>query len=206
MAKQSKGKSRLRVFFADFEGDDETIQESLRAISNAVSKTFQPKIINVPQKAIQTNIEDSALESEDAEELIEYDDVGDDCVSAVSARQRKKRKAPTMSLVKELNLRPEGKKPLREFYSEKQPSSQEKKIALFVYYMVHELEVADINPNHVFTCFKHVEARPPKDLPQIIRNTASRWAWIDNADSNNIKITNHGESFVEHDLPENSTT
>ena len=201
MAKKQKkesGKGRLRVFFAEFEGDDETIQEGLRAISSAVNKTFQPRVVNIPIPS--QNGEQELLEQSDfSDELPDDEDVID---VPESSRPQQKRKPPTMSLVKDLNLRPTGKKSLRDFYAEKSPSSQQKQIAVFVYYLQHELQLEGITSNHVFTCFKNVEARPPKDLPQIIRNTAAKEAWVDSSDTTSITITNHGENFVEHDLPE----
>jgi hypothetical protein len=40
MAKESS-KARIRVFFGEIEGDNETVQEGLRSIASAVQKTFQ---------------------------------------------------------------------------------------------------------------------------------------------------------------------
>lgn len=58
-----------------------------------------------------------------------------------------------------------------------------------------------MTPDHVFTCFKDVGHRTPKNMPQTIRDTASRKGWLDTSERGNIKITNHGENLVEHDLP-----
>ncbi len=201
---KQNGKGRLRVFFAEFEGDDETIQEGLRAISTAVGKTFQPKVIALspptPNRELgHQDIDENVIDAETAvveDELPLFDNTPQE----QEAVPRPKRKLPTMSIVKDLDLRPDGKISLRDFYAKKNPSSQEKKIAVFVYYLQHTLEIEGITPNHVFSCFKDVGARPPRDLPQIIRNTATKRAWVDSSDAKSIKITNHGENLVEHDL------
>jgi len=200
MKKESKG--RLRVFFADFEGNDDTIQEGLRSIAQAVNRTFEArtKIVKVlPGHAPDADaalLEDSG---EELEEDLQQEEVG------TGSDLRATRKPPTMTLVKELNLRPDGKQSLREFFAEKKPGKQPEMIAVFVYYLAKILDLSEITPHHVFTCFKDVGRRSPKNLPQAIRNTANRKAWVDSADQKDIKITSHGENFVEHDLPRATT-
>lgn len=203
--KKQSGKGRVRVFFAEFEGDDETIQEGLKTLSTAVGKTFQPKVIALPptqQIGEQDQVEEDdiivdAEIAEDADRTL-FDEEPEDQTAA----PRPKRKPPTMSIVKDLDLRPEGKQSLRDFYAGKNPGSQEKKVAVCVYYLHKLLELDGITSNHVFSCLKEVKARVPKDLPQIIRNAASRGGWVDSSDAKSIKITTLGENLVEHDLPE----
>jgi len=106
-----------------------------------------------------------------------------------------------MTIVKDLNLRPSGKSSFRDFYARKNPSTHEQAIAVSVYYLAHILELSNITPEHVFTCFKDVERKTPKHMPQTIRDTARRRGWVDNSERGKVRITNHGENFVEHDLP-----
>ena len=109
-----------------------------------------------------------------------------------------------MSPVKDLNLRPDGEKTLRDFYAEKSPESQTEQISVFVYYL-RIAKVPKITACHVYTCYKDVGVRPPNNLPQIIRNTgSSKKGWLDCSDAEALKITNLGETLVEHDLPATS--
>jgi len=198
MSKKSNERGRVRVFFAEFEGDNESIQQGLRAMTTAVNKAFQPATV------VRMLPDQQPMTAEQIEEVVdvglEEDEFAD--VQPKSAQRKKsKRKPPTMSLVKELNLRPEGKPSLRDFHAEKSPKTQEQMIAIAVYYVCKTLELKDVTANHVFTCFKDVGYRVPRDLPQIIRNTASRKGWIDPSDSSSIAITTQGENLVEHDLP-----
>lgn len=192
------GKGRLRVFFAEFEGSDDTMQEGLRSIAHAVSRTFQARTqIQRPM------LDSSATESQEQVELRDGDEETEDVALDLTPPKREARrmKAPTLSIVKDLNLRPEGKIPLRDFFAEKSPQNLQQMVVVFLYYLQRTLELTAVTPHHVFTCFKDVEKRPPRDLAQTIRNTASRRGWIDSSSQSDIKITNHGENFVEHDLP-----
>jgi hypothetical protein len=196
MAKNNRG--RIRVFFAEFEGDSETIQEGLQAISVAVNKTFQstPKTIKILSASENSAEENDALEeitSEDEEEVLNG--------AANSKSKRSSYKPPTMTIVRDLDLRPDGKSSWRDFYTEKKPATQGEIITLAVYYLKRILDLEKVTPDHVFTCFKDVKRRTPKDMPQSIRDIAKRKGWVDTSERGNIKITNHGENFVEHDLP-----
>lgn len=196
MAKNS-GRGRIRVFLAEFEGDDKTIQEGLQTISMAASKIFQspPKTTKVQSTAaIPSDEDDLHEELDDDEELRVH-------TSANSKPKQSSYKPPAMTIVRELNLRPEGKLSWRDFHEQKQPVTQEHTITVAVYYLKCILKVDKLTPQHVFTCFKDANIRTPKHLPQAIRDISKRKGWFDTSERGNIKITNHGENFVEHDLP-----
>jgi hypothetical protein len=198
MGIKSSSRGRIRVFFAEFEGDDETIKEGLQAISSAANKIFQspPKIIKVLSDSTIIGNEDEILEDSQVENEEDLN-----ATSSSKPKNTSSYKPPVMSIVKELNLRPEGKQSWRDFYASKQPSTQEHTITAAIYYLKCILDVDKLTPQHVFTCFKDVSVRTPKNLPQTIRDIAKRKGWLDTSDRGNIKITNHGENFVEHDLP-----
>jgi len=119
-------------------------------------------------------------------------------------KSRKKTKKVTkhkITFVKELNLKPKGTKSFFDFAKEKKPSNYQEKCTVSVYFLVKELGVDNISPNHIYTCFKNIMWRTPNDLYNTLLKTAQAKGWIDTSDSNNIKITPMGENFVEHDLP-----
>lgn len=200
MAKNGE-RGRIRVFFAEFEGDNETIQEGLQAISVAASKMFQssPKTIKVLSASAVPSNEDELLEEVDSED--EEDDLSIPSGSRNSKPKKSSYKPPTMTIVKDLDLRPEGQPSCREFYVQKNPTTQEQAITVVVYYLKQVLELDKVTPDHVFTCFKDVGRKTPKYLPQTIRDTAKRKGWVDTSERGTVKITNHGENLVEHDLP-----
>ena len=205
MPKQGGG--RLRVFFADFEGDDETIQEGLRAIGMAVNKTFQSPVVyrTLPPPSTAT-----VKELPTEEPVLEEGEEGvfDPTQNSGRPQPRAKRKPPVMSIVKDLDLHPQGKQSLRDFYAAKAPKTQLEQIAVAVYYLERVLEQVRVTANHVYTCFRDINSanppapiKMPNDLPQTLRNCAFKKGWVDVTDSDNIKITQRGLNAVEQDLP-----
>lgn len=107
----------------------------------------------------------------------------------------------SLSIVKSLNLSPKGKKSCKEFVEEKQPKSDQEKCVVSVYHMQHNLELENIDVNHIFTCYKICKWRVPADLDNTLKVIASQKGWLDTSNGNDIKTTTHGENLVEHDLP-----
>jgi hypothetical protein len=208
MAKEN-GKARVRVFFGEIEGDNETIRDGLRSIAAAVNKTFQtgPTIVRVlaaEKEMTEAQLVEQVqehLEVNATAEMIEPDNGPFSTTRAPNSAASGKRRAPTYSLVKELNLGPESNKSLREFYKEKKPSNQQQQLAVIVYYLHHILGLPKITVNHVYTCLKDVDERVPPHLSQSIRNTASLKGWVDSSNSGGLKTTITGDNFVEKDLP-----
>lgn len=125
---------------------------------------------------------------------------------ADSKKKSKTKGKSSLSMVKDLNLKPKGNQSLDEFVDQKKPSSHYEKCAVSTYYLKHELGLSAISENHVFTCMKHMKWRIPADLSNTLAYTASRYGWLDTSDLQNIKITTMGENLVEHDLPRKKGT
>jgi hypothetical protein len=115
--------------------------------------------------------------------------------------RKKKAKRPSPSIVKDLNLRPEGTQAFRDFARGKKPTTNLRKCTVAVYYLSRVLSVAGINADHVYTCFKEVRWRIPSSLYKTLAEAASRHGWLDTSDMENVLLTPRGESLVEHDLP-----
>jgi hypothetical protein len=108
--------------------------------------------------------------------------------------------AGSLSIVKDLNLKPSGKKSFSDFVSAKQPSSNAEKCLVAVHYLTNVLGVK-AGANHVFTCFKVQGWRVPANLPNALQWTASQPGWLDTRNMSDIKVTTHGDNHVEHDMP-----
>lgn len=108
---------------------------------------------------------------------------------------------PTISLVKDLDLNPDGKKSFRSFAQEKAPKSGFEKCVVAIYYLHDELGLDGVTSDHVFTCFKDAGWRVPSDLYNVLVATSSRKGWLDTSDMMNIKVTHRGENLIEQDLP-----
>ncbi len=107
----------------------------------------------------------------------------------------------SLTIVKDLNLRPSGKKSLEEFVKAKSPSSDRQKCVVCVYYVLNELKQGPVSTDHVYTCFKSLNWRIPSSLENVLQWVASQKGWLDTYKMSDIKLTTHGENLVEHDLP-----
>jgi hypothetical protein len=201
MAKDNKAK--VRVFFGEIEGDNDTIRDGLKSIAAAVNKTFttETRIVRVLTAKNTDNgevwEENPALAAELGTESVDDDEPE----NGTASRPKRPKKALSYSFVKSLNLRPDGKPSLRDFFASKKPQNQQEQMAVVVYYLTKTLEATNVGSNHLYTCLKDVEVPVPADIGQIVRNTAARKNWIDSSNGDDLKVTVSGENFVEHDLP-----
>ncbi|MCX6009353.1 MAG: hypothetical protein NTW48_04880 [Chloroflexi bacterium] len=117
-----------------------------------------------------------------------------------TSRKKTSKPKPALSIVKDLNLKPTGKKSFADFVNEKSPSSIPEKCVACTYYIINELK-GSVSVNHVFTCFKHIGWRLPPDLAGVLYWTASQKGWLDTADTSDIKVAVGGYNLIEHDLP-----
>lgn len=120
-------------------------------------------------------------------------------VAKPKAKSAKKSKT-IYKQVKELNLRPAGKKSAKDFVAEKNPTNQKQKCVVALYYLLHILEMEKAGIDHIYTLFKDSSWPVPADLPNTLHQAGSE-GWLDTADATNIKITPKGENIVEHELP-----
>ncbi len=107
----------------------------------------------------------------------------------------------TMSIVKDLNLKQVGVLSFRDFAKQKAPESYYEQCCVAVFYLNNLINVENISPDHIYTCFKDIGWRVPANLYVMLAKTSSLKGWIDTSDMNQIKMTTHGENLIEHDLP-----
>lgn len=165
---------------------------------------------------------DIVIEVEGSEKYVEskLKDPGsmDELFSKVSARKpakatiprkrgrKKTRKKGTKTeshqIVKELDLSGnKNRESLKDFYKRKHPTKNLERNAVFVYYLKKIAKVANINKNHIYTCYKDVDEKVPGNLKQSLLDTSHLKGWVDTTKMDDLKIPTVGENFVEHDLP-----
>jgi hypothetical protein len=214
MKKESnkEDKARVRVFFGEIEGDNDTIRDGLKSIAEAVNKTFQQETRIVRVLATSADVNQKNLVTEFEQKIIdvESEDIQDGETplfpeyAKPKSRTSQPKKTPSYSLVKDLNLRPEAKKSLRDFFKEKTPTTQQDSLIVILYYLSRILELENISINHIYTGLKDLTefgVRVPGDIAQVMRTTASKKGWLDTSDANSLKMAVSGDNFVEHDLP-----
>lgn len=119
---------------------------------------------------------------------------------AKSGSGKPKKRAP-LSIVKDLDLAKGKNGKLKEFYEKYDAKTNLERNLVFVYYMQHELEIEGITDNHVYTCYRNVNAKLPTALRQSLLDTAHRNGWLDTSDMNNIRVATAGMNYLEHDMP-----
>ena len=113
-------------------------------------------------------------------------------------------KATPPSIVKDLNLKPQGKESFADFIKKKEPTSQHAQ-CLVAYYLRNTAAVKAVGTDHVYTCFKVAGWRVPANLRNVMQVAASTKGWLDTSNMSDIKVTIHGDNYIEHDLKPKSS-
>lgn len=96
---------------------------------------------------------------------------------------------------------------LKDFFNEKfennNPNNNQEIITIFIYYLNKILEIEDVLPGHIVSCYNEIGLRKPLNIPQFFRDIPNRKGWIESSKktSGSVNITISGENFVKHDLP-----
>jgi hypothetical protein len=199
-------KAKIRVFFAEVEGNNESVQEALKTMLSAMSRPV--RVISeqrangnasvLLQQADGEVVEDAIDQGEEVEALGEES-------APLSARKprgtgKKVDRNAGLKLVPDLNFRPDGKQAFKEFVDEKSPKKDLEAALVLVYYMQHVMEVPKIGPAHVMTAFKEAGIAVPVDVKQTIRNVKKLKIWLNFIDIEDVRTTTQGENFVEHEM------
>jgi len=125
----------------------------------------------------------------------------DDTKSIVNGKSKNKTNTTTYKIVSELNLKPNNKKALTDFYAEysvKKAAAEHN--LFFVYYLERILGEKNITINHVYTCYKDVKKQFPNNLYQSLQDTKKLHGWINTKSMTDLKITTAGENHFEHNM------
>jgi hypothetical protein len=122
--------------------------------------------------------------------------------SKSSTATKKKVNSKTPTLNKNLNLFKEGDKPsLKDFMSGYKAKTDMARNLLFVHYLREIKGLENIGVDEIYTCYKNMGLKIPKDIQQSLLNTAFSKGWLDTASLSNITITVAGENAVTLELP-----
>jgi hypothetical protein len=125
--------------------------------------------------------------------------------SSSGGAARVKRKAGLPRVVKDLSMRPKGKKSFADFAAEKQPATHQQKQADILYWLREFGGMSEgITIDHVNTCYLEAKWPRPANLANAIPVTAKKKGWIDSSELSNIRLTTRGEDEVVHELPPTS--
>jgi hypothetical protein len=199
-------KAKVRVFFAELEGNNESVQEALKTMVSAMNRPV--RVISEQKTNGGTTLLAQTADTEEAEETIEqadeFDALNEESTSANARKPRgsgkKVDRNASLALVPNLNFRPDGKQAFKQFLDDKKPKNDLESALAAVYYMQHVMNLAKIGPGHVMTAFKEVGISIPVDLKQTIRNIKNSRVWLNFSDIEDIRTTTQGENHVEHEM------
>jgi hypothetical protein len=210
---QGTERGKIRFIIAEVEGNNQTLQDLVRTMAPMLSRPVEvkvaPKLVQNGSAGTSPNAwpaapdlftqEAAAPEVEDTED-VEQTDGGPNTARRRRGDGPKKDRNAGIELVPDLDLVQEGGTSLKDFFSQKKPSTAEEQALVFAYYIKHHVKVNPIGPGHILMCFTHLEERKPLDLKQTIRNLSKSKGWLTCADMNDLKLTTAGENHVKHEL------
>jgi hypothetical protein len=199
-------KAKVRVLFAEVEGNNQSVQEALKSMVSAMSRPV--RVISEQNGNGRTPALLQQVALEETEELtdhVEEVEVPDDEPETSNTRKargtgKKVDRNAGLSLVPNLNFRAAGKQSLKEFVDEKKSANDLETVLVLVYYMQNVMELTKIGPAHVMTALKDAGIAVPVDLRQTIRNIKKSKMWLNFTDIEGIRTTTQGDNFVEHEM------
>lgn len=118
--------------------------------------------------------------------------------------QKKSLKAiPSYSIVTELNLNPNGKTNLKDYFAKYKPEQNPETFLVIVHYLEKEISEPNISENKIYTCYKHLTL-PVPNIRQTLQNIHSRKGWINTSNFSDLKVTVAGENYIEHEMKKKS--
>lgn len=199
-------KAKVRVFFAEVEGNNESIQEALKTMVSAMSRPV--RLISdqgVNGKATVLPPQGDIQETDDADGQVGQAEAIEEESGPPSARKprgsgKKVDRNAGLILVPDLNFMSDGKQALKAFLDEKSPKSDIEVTLAAVYYMQHVMVLTKIGPSHVMTALKAVGMAIPASVRQTIRNVKKTRMWLNYNDIEDVRTTTQGVNFVEHEM------
>jgi hypothetical protein len=199
-------RAKVRVLFAEVEGNNESVQEALKTMVSAMSRPVRlmsEQKINGRASALLERAD--VQEVEDAvDQIDEVETLAEDLVTQNGRKPRgtgkKTDRNAGLELVPNLDFRPNGKQSLKEFVEKKNPKSDVETVLAVLYYMQHIMGLTKIGPAHVMTAFKEAGKAVPVDLKQTIRNVKKSKMWLNFIDIEDFRTTTQGDNFVEHEM------
>jgi len=205
-------KAKVRVVFAEVEGNNESVQEALRTMVSAMSRpvrVIQAKAVDETPGLTQQDLPDEVLDGEALvhDEAFVHEESSE---NAPNGSRKPRGSGPKVdrnagiSLVPNLNFRPEGHPTLRDFFAGKIPSTDMEQILVVVYYMQHSMGLSKIGLGHIRTALNDVSKSMPLDLKATVRNMKRNKAWLNFSNLADITTATAGDNHVLHDMGKKS--
>jgi hypothetical protein len=167
---EQSGKVKIRVIEFEVEGSDSTMQESLKSITAALNRgmTASPATrVRYVQPAPQ--LEDGTAADAAEPEGEEVEGESEPAVTPAAPRRvTSPRRPPAPKL---LDIQFSDVSPtLREFVASKAPKNDLQRYLVIAYWYKHHRGTEEVNQDHFFTAFRHLQLTVPRDPRMPIRD------------------------------------
>lgn len=113
----------------------------------------------------------------------------------------KKSKLSAPPIDETVDISPSDTVSLPDFAKEKQPSNMQDQSMVIIYWLKAVAGVSSVGLSQVYTCYKKLGWRAPKNPGNQLQVIAARQHWLDTSSMEDIDLTHSGTQHVEHDLP-----
>lgn len=204
--------AEVTIFFARVRGGGSVVADSVQKLANALQHAQQPppavRVVRaLPQdvKANEQTLFDPVEPTDDAVATEQTASSGDGVVPPRTPRGEGPKTDRNASIIpaSDVSFRPEGKKSLQTFFSEKAPSTDMEQVLVICYWLERIAAVAAVSRGHVLSGLREVAKPIPKDLTQTIRNMGpgnKKKAWLNVSEIDKLRLSTIGSDYVDHKL------
>ncbi len=187
--------SKMTVMVFQLEGDDATLQEGFRTISNAISRVMPTTGLQASLPAQHAPSGLPAPESPDDSD-VDYIDAEPVVTSSSNGTNGSRKRSVKSPQVLDLDFT-SGEVPLKSFLTKFAGDQVTKRYLLIAYWFKHYGELEDVTMDHIHTGYRHMGWQTPKDASQPLRDMKSKQGWFHKGDGRgSYKINHIGENEV----------
>jgi hypothetical protein len=190
----------MTVVIVRFKGGGDTLRKGFDTVSQALAALGPAVPVPAARRLVSPRHEDQALMNggdvaEDAngldpEEAAVEGENGD----GITTRHRptSPREYTMPKFLDDLNLSPDGQTPWKEYAAAKNPQMEADKYLVACGWLTECGGITEFTVNHIFTCFRAMEWKMPKDSSYALRNMKQRKSYFDNPGRGIWKLTSIG--------------
>jgi hypothetical protein len=183
-----KGRVKFRFLEFELDGSDTTLQESLKSIAAAISRTSSgPKLITSSgknEKEETEEVEGSDLDEAPAQDSTSVDESQNRVTpSKPASTPRTPKVLPDMDLKK-------GSISLEDFCKKKNPTGDQQKYLVIAHWLKENLNIIEVSMDHVHTCYRTMGWHTPKDASGPLRSM-KRSGWFQKGKEKGTYAINH---------------
>ena len=118
---------------------------------------------------------------------------------STKAKAVKVKKSSQPQSREDLDLDPANAESLKDFMSRHHyKESSPQLCVLFVYYLKQIRKIEKLNQNHIYSCYRYMGIKLPKNLYHALADTISKNKWLMNI--SDLNLTSEGLNVVEHNM------